>query len=181
MTAPTRLREGSALLLNQADRDLSALWREVANAAQARIALMDILPSLIETYGSAAATIAADWYDDARAKAGVARAFSAIPIDPSDRGAQALAGWATTTATDMTTLQALLLGGIQRRIADHMRYTVAGSSVADPSASGWQRAGDGHTCEFCSMLIGRGAVYTEATADFESHDHCGCQAEPAWR
>jgi hypothetical protein len=30
------------------------------------------------------------------------------------------------------------------------------------------------------MLIGRGAVYSEATADFQSHDHCNCQAEPAW-
>jgi len=181
MAAATRLREGSALLLRHADRDLSALWREVSNAAQARIALMDILPSLIETYGAAAATLASDWYDEARDKAGIAGAFSAIPVESSDRGAQALVGWATSTATDITTLQTLLVGGIQRRIADHMRLTVAGSSVADPGARGWRRVGDGNTCNFCSMLLGRGAVYTEATADFQSHDHCGCQAEPAWR
>jgi hypothetical protein len=30
------------------------------------------------------------------------------------------------------------------------------------------------------MLIGRGAVYTEASVDFEAHDHCHCGAEPAW-
>jgi hypothetical protein len=30
------------------------------------------------------------------------------------------------------------------------------------------------------MLLGRGGVYTEATADFESHDHCGCWSEPDW-
>jgi hypothetical protein len=31
------------------------------------------------------------------------------------------------------------------------------------------------------MLLGRGAVYTEASADFEAHDHCNCGAAPAWR
>jgi hypothetical protein len=31
------------------------------------------------------------------------------------------------------------------------------------------------------MLIGRGAVYSEAGVDFAAHDHCGCQAAPAWK
>jgi hypothetical protein len=30
------------------------------------------------------------------------------------------------------------------------------------------------------MLIARGAVYTEVTADFASHDHCNCSAVPAF-
>jgi hypothetical protein len=30
------------------------------------------------------------------------------------------------------------------------------------------------------MLIGRGAVYSEAGADFASHDHCNCSAVPAF-
>jgi hypothetical protein len=30
------------------------------------------------------------------------------------------------------------------------------------------------------MLIGRGAVYSEATADFAAHDHCKCSAVPAF-
>ena len=53
------------------------------------------------------------------------------------------------------------------------------SSTTDPKARGWQRVGVGE-CDFCSMLIGRGAVYSEATADFLSHDHCHCYAEPAF-
>jgi hypothetical protein len=68
---------------------------------------------------------------------------------------------------------------MQRRIANVSRYTVAESSVADPGATGWQRVGAG-SCAFCRMLIGRGAVYTEAGADFASHDHCNCSAVPAF-
>lgn len=177
MAAPPALRNSVSKLVGYADRDLTALWREVSDAAQARTALMDVLPAIVETYGSAASTLAATWYDDVRAKAAVRGAFTAIPIEATDRGAQALAGWATSTATDMPSLQVLVLGGIQRRIADHMRGTITGSSVADPQAKGWAREGAGE-CEFCQMLIGRGAVYTEATADFASHDHCGCQAVP---
>jgi hypothetical protein len=30
------------------------------------------------------------------------------------------------------------------------------------------------------MLADRGAVYSEATADFAAHDHCGCSAEPVY-
>lgn len=181
MAAPVALRNSVSDLVEYADRDLAALWREVNDAAQARAALMDVLPALVETYGQAAATLAATWYDQAREKAAVRGAFSAIPVGPSERGAQALAGWATSTATDISTLQTLILGGLQRRIADNVRDTIAGSSIADPSAKGWARAGNGGcTSGFCDMLIGRGAVYSEATADFASHDHCQCYAVPAF-
>lgn len=181
MAAPTALRNSVDQLVGYANRDLSALWREVGDAAQARVALMDILPALIETYGSAASTLAATWYDDAREKAGVRGRFDAIPVAPSDRGAQALAGWATSQATSVDALRTLLLGGIQRRIADNVRGTISGSSIADPSARGWAREGSGGcTSGFCDMLIARGAVYSEATADFASHDHCQCYAVPAF-
>jgi hypothetical protein len=182
MPAPAALRNSADELVGYARRDLDALWREVSSAAQARVALMDILPALVRTYGSAAATLAAAWYDDARLKAGIAGTFEAIPVEAGDRGAQALAGWATSQASDMGALQTLVLGGLQRRIADHMRGTIADSSVADPGATGWAREGNGGcTSGFCDMLIARGAVYTEAGADFASHDHCQCYAVPAFK
>lgn len=180
MSAPTQLRSGVNQLVRYADRDLSALWRGVADVPQARTALMDVLPALIETYGSAASALAATWYDDLRETSGIARAFQAIPVEASERGAQALAGWATSTATDVPSLQSLILGGVQRRIADHSRLTVMTSSVQDPVARGWRRVGDGSSCDFCSMLLDRGSVYSEETADFKSHDSCGCGAEPDW-
>jgi hypothetical protein len=174
------LRAETAGLVNLAGRDLSRLWRLVSQGASAEVALRDLLPAIITEYGSAGAALAADWYDDQRAKTDARGRFTAIPVRPDDRGAQSLIGWALREATDDNTLRSLILGGVQRRVADHVRYTVAGSSVADPGATGWARVGSGE-CEFCDLLIGRGAVYTEATADFASHDNCNCSAVPAFR
>lgn len=177
----TSLRPETTSLVRLASRDLTRLWRLVADGASAETALRDLLPTIIREFGSAGAAMAADWYDDQRAKVGAPGAFTAFPVEADDRGTQALIGWALSTAVDDASLQSLILGGTQRRIADHVRYTVAGSSVADPAARGWQRVGVG-ACKdgFCDMLIGRGAVYSEATADFASHDNCKCSAVPAW-
>lgn len=179
MAAPAALRNSTGLLVGYARRDLSALWRDVNTVAQAQMALMDILPALIETYGAAAATLAATWYDDAREKAAVRGSFQAIPIEPGDRGAQALAGWATSTATSVGALEALILGGIQRRIADHSRLTVTSSSTADPAAGGWVRVGTG-ACKsgWCDQFLD-GEVRSVAY-DFPAHDNCNCHAIPDW-
>lgn len=175
------LRAETATLVRLADRDLSRLWRLVSEGASAEVALRDLLPAIVQQYGSAGAAMASEWYDDARAKAGLGGSFTSIPVDADDRGAQSLIGWALSEARDDASLQTLILGGVQRRIADHVRGTITGSSVADPRARGWRRVGDGSSCSFCSMLLGRGAVYTEATAAFQSHDNCGCSAAPEWR
>ena len=180
MATPT-LRAETAGLVRLANRDLAALWRMVSEGASAEIALRDLLPAIVVEYGQAGAALAADWYDDQRDKAGARGRFEAIPRIADDRGAQALVGWALASAKDDQTLTTLVAGGVQRRIADHVRLTIAESSVVDTAARGWKRVGDGSTCSFCSMLLGRGAVYTEATADFKTHDHCGCSAAPAWR
>lgn len=178
---PTSLRADTAKLVRLADGDLTRLWHLVASGASAEVALRDLLPSIVTEYGSAGAAVAAEWYDQQREKVGARGRFEALPIGADDRGAQSLIGWALTEATDDKSLATLISGGVQRRIADHVRYTIASNSIEDKAARGWQREGDGQSCEFCAMLIGRGAVYTEATADFTSHDHCGCSAAPAWR
>lgn len=180
MSASTELRRDVATLTQSASNDLAALWRRVGTAAQAETALRDILPGLIDTYGIAAATVAADWYDDLRDKVGARAGFTAIPAAIPEVGAQALVGWALSEAQDVAGLQGLIAGGTQRRIVNFARLTVSRSSIEDPAARGWKRTGVGN-CDFCRMLIGRGAVYREATADFAAHDHCNCGAEPAWR
>lgn len=60
------------------------------------------------------------------------------------------------------------------------RETITGTVKADPRARGYQRVTSGNACDFCSMLADRGAVYGEASADFEAHDRCGCSAEPVY-
>jgi hypothetical protein len=178
------LRSGVKILTGYAERDLDALWRQVATAVQAREALMDVLPSLVATYGDAAGTLAADYYDDLRERKGAKRRFSAIVAElPNGGGTDELARWGVSPLfagePDWLSAKALVAGGLQRRIANVSRLTITQSSIQDPGARGWQRVGVGE-CDFCQMLLGRGAVYTEATADFASHDHCNCAAEPAF-
>lgn len=176
------LRRETAGLTRLANRDVAAIWKLSAGAnVDALVALRDLLPEVVIQYGEMGSALAADWYEDERSLAAVGGRFQAIPLEPSDRGAQELIGWASKRATTNEALQALIEGGVQRRIADHVRYTITGSSIADPRARGWQRVGDGSTCTFCSMLIDRGAIYRTAEADFKAHDSCGCSAVPVWR
>lgn len=183
MTATT-LRNGVSTLTQAANRDLAALWNAVSTAVEARQALSDVLPALVDTYGAAAAALAAQWYDDQRAKANVRGRFEAAPIEVRATGSDALAGWGVSPLFDVNpdwnAARTLVEGGLQRRIANAARSTVTDAAVTDPQARGWQRQASGG-CSFCSMLAGRGAVYTEASADFASHDHCNCVAVPAFQ
>lgn len=185
MPSTLELREGVNGLALIATADLDALWREVATAEQAREALQDVLPALVAAYGAGAATFAADWYDESRDEAGAHGRFRAVPADVGDTGAEVLARWGVgplfAAEPDWAAARTLVAGGLQRRIADQARATVTGSSLLDPAAVGWRRVGDGDSCSFCSMLLGRGAVYTSQTVKFRSHDHCGCSAAPEWR
>ncbi|MGH3367701.1 MAG: hypothetical protein ACRDOY_10900 [Nocardioidaceae bacterium] len=173
-------------LIDIAFADIGALFRQFDTAAALREALMDLLPQLYEIYGAAVATLSADWYDDMREADGVRGGFTAIPVElRPDAGTDELTRWGLgpmfQAVPDKVAARSLVEGGLQRRIADVSRETIMLSSVEDPSATGWQRVGEGGcTSGFCDMLIGRGAVYTEADADFASHDHCRCSAVPAW-
>lgn len=175
------LREGLIGLFRLASGDVGKVWGQVSTFAEASAALGDLLPPLLRQYGLAAGALAADWYDSVREQAGVPGRFTAIPADPGPLGADVLIDWARGTSSDLSSFRALVEGGAQRRVANVARQTITGSSIVDPHARGWQRVGIGKNCEFCEMLISRGAVYSDGSADFASHDHCNCQAVPAFR
>lgn len=184
MPTPTDLRRAIADLNTLAAADLRALWRQVSTPAEAREALSDVLPRLVQTYGVAAGTVAADWYDEVRDELNVDGRFSAIVAEfDDDMGADVLARWGIgplfAEQPDWRRAQVLVDGGLQRRIANVSRQTVMQSAAEDPRAQGWQRAGSGE-CAFCRMLIDRGTVYTSASVDFGAHDHCNCHAVAAF-
>lgn len=162
-----------------AQRDLEVLWRSVADSRDAKDALMEILPDLVETYSLAAGSLAADYYDDVRERASVKGRFAAIVPEPGDTDTRSLVAWALQEATDDASFRTLVEGGFQKRISNGARNVVTTSSIADPHARGWMRIGAGE-CNFCAMLVARGAVYTEATVDFAAHDHDKCQAAPSF-
>lgn len=72
-----------------------------------------------------------------------------------------------------------LSGSANRLAMQGQRNTV--TTTLGQTRGGWRRVVSGGACPFCLMLRGRGAVYSERTAHFESHDHCRCIAEPVWR
>lgn len=167
-------------LTTLADQKVVDVWSGVDGAASARQALGDTLPEIVALYGSAAGAIAADWYDETRLAAEVEGRFQAIVADLPDLGrTEALAGWAVATGTTVESTLALVQGGLQRIIADVGRETVTNSAVADPRARGWQRSASGG-CSFCQMIASRGAVFTQSSVVFASHDHCKCVAVPVW-
>lgn len=86
-----------------------------------------------------------------------------------------------TAAQAMADAFVMSSGSATRLVLDGGRDTIRQSLAVDPRAIGWQRVTSGRSCEFCAMLAGRGAVYKADTADFQSHDHCSCTAEPVYR
>lgn len=72
-------------------------------------------------------------------------------------------------------------GSAAQIVAGGGRATLLGAIRADPEAHGYQRVTDGAPCAFCAMVASRGIVaYSEDSAGFEAHNHCGCTAEPAF-
>jgi len=191
MTLATDLRNGTSSLLELAERDLAAFWREVAvyeAAAYAgdlqaretlRAALHDVLPALAGSYQDAAIALAAELYDLERDRLNTPGTYRAPGIEVPD-GGHALAGWALAEAVSPDGLHTLIGGALTRRVMKAANGTVMHAAVADPKAGGWYRVTRPKACDFCRFLAGRGDVYTRATVDFASHDHCHCIAAVAW-
>lgn len=162
------LRSGLSVVTDLAIRDLATVSDSVD-------ALIEAIPELVNVYGAAAGSLAAEWYDDLRDQQEVPGSFRALVPEIADPGADALVRW----AVGFVAMRSLIEGGLQKRVLNVARGTLTGSAVADPQARGWQRVGHGD-CPLCLMLISRGAVYTKASANFASHDACKCTAQPAW-
>lgn len=104
----------------------------------------------------------------------VARVTSVVPIKKA-----MTAGLALDVAVDRAFT--LASGDLSRLALAGGRSTVIDSAYADPRVTGWRRVLSTPSCEFCTMLAGRGAVYTESTVRFRAHGHCDCGAEEVYR
>ncbi len=169
-----------------AQRDLLTYWRQfdLSDAERVRDGLMDVLPGIINAHHLSAATVAADWYDIQRSDLGAKKRFRAVMAEaPTDARGAVMARWGVSpmfsgTAGDVAAgiVLSKVSGGLQKVVTDGARQTIVGSASRDPGRVGWARVGAGG-CDFCALLIGRGAVYaSESTASFESHDRCRCDA-----
>lgn len=190
MTSPAKtpppLNSSLAVVTAAAIQELDPLW--VLKPAELRPALFDVLPALVDKWGMAAASVAADWYDELRDAAAVAGRFTAIVPPLDNLGAEALAGWGTdalkaepvTLDSPTVTAQSRVEGGLQKRLVNAANLTVTESTVQDPAARGYMRRTRPQACKFCLMVASRGGVYTKASATFACHERCYCEAVPAW-
>lgn len=186
MTTPVptpTLAEQIAVITAVATEDLTPVWTGLT-PNEATSALLELLPSVVDTWGYASAAFSADWYDNQREDYGIGGRFTAAIPDLGDTGATELALWAAEPINldepDWTLARSRVEGGLQRRITNFSRETIMNSAIDDPQARGWQRVARSGGCAFCVMLAGRGTVYSKKSVRFGAHDHCHCSAVPAW-
>ncbi|WP_326768858.1 hypothetical protein OG978_33820 [Streptomyces sp. NBC_01591] len=157
--------------------------------------------ALVDQYGSASASLAADYYEAERVAAAVTGRFTVPLLDPPpdeqvDNGLR----WATkdiwdrdpedpaTTDAQREPLEVRLDQAAkkaeavaQKLVADQGRGTVQEAVRRDRQATAWARAAALGACAFCKLLATRGAVYKQDTANFRSHDGCHCGVVPVFK
>lgn len=171
MSAPSAAERQEAFraLTTLSRRDLAAIWRKLDLSHPDRLAepLAQVLAEIADKYGTAAASLAADWYDEARADAAVGGAFTAAPAQLPDADRfDALSRWGVGPLfganPDAAAALSLIAGGLQRIVIDQARDTTAGNVALDPSGPTYARHASANACAFCAMLATRGAVYASS-------------------
>lgn len=193
MTTAAEMREANQALAKLAQRDLMAFWYGLGtdDPFKLKVALMEFMPDLIATYGSAAAGLAADRYDELRADSVASGSFRAVMADPvPDDEIRAAAGWALGPAfaakQDLAASLTMVTDVSQKLVRQQARETVAESVKRDPADVAYARVPVGPTtCAFCLVLAANGAVYGSKRAaggvdGSEYHTKCNCEAEPVW-
>ncbi|MEU3350252.1 hypothetical protein [Streptomyces sp. NPDC037389] len=186
-------RRRQAALLRLMNAEFESGWRryEAGSAGpETEKAWTAVVARLVRKYGTASATLAADYYDHARRTAGHHTPFT-VPVaepPPLDQ-ITASRRWSanqTRKAADRAAAKALADGGseadaeharqdpelrrqardreaasAQRLAALPGRRTIERAARKDPAALGWARVTEGPCCAFCAVLIIRGPVYAD--------------------
>lgn len=142
---------------------------------------------VVSQYGDVAASMAAEWYEDIRVSEGVRGSFRALP-QPSPYDASAVDGMVRRAVgpmfdevPDVAAVMRTVASKAGKYVLGASRETVRKNSFIDPRGVGFQRVARPGACDFCIMLVGRGAVYKKETAFFAAHDGiCNCAAVPSW-
>ena len=177
-----------ATLAALAVREVVRVWHllDVGHLAASLPQFAAVVAALVQHYGTASAGLAARFYEEARAAAGVRGPFTAVPASPPGLDqVEAELKWATrnlwSATPDVQAARTLVTGAADRMVLDTGRETVTGAVQHDRRARGWARVTEPRACSFCLLLATRGAAYrSEQTAEFRSHDHCRCHVEPVF-
>lgn len=157
--------------------------------------------ALVDQYGAASASLAADYYEAERVAARVTGRFTVPLLDsPPDEQVEGSLRWATkdlwprdpddpaTTEAQRQPLDVRLEQAekkaeqaAQKLVTDQGRGTVQEAVRRDPQATAWARSAALGACYFCKALAIRGSVYKQNTAGFRAHDGCHCGVVPVFK
>ncbi len=182
-----RINKANKVIVSLARRDLAKIFNSLnlGRPEQVRDVLLEIVPAIVDRYGSMSATAAAEWYEWLRLEA-VGRTTAVVaPMSnlAEAKGSVRYAAGHLFTDNPANTL-AILDGAIQRHILYGARETIRRNVDQDRSRPRWARVPSGaHTCAFCLMLASRGFAYhsRESAGHMASyHDDCDCMIVPEW-
>lgn len=150
-----------------------------------------VVAALIFKYGQASGSIAARFYQQQRATAGIPGRFTPTPADPSGlEQVRKSIDWATrglwSTHPDIAAVKTLTNGVAQKMVVQAGRSTLIDAIEKDTKCRGWARVARPDGCSFCALLSIRGAVYkSERSATVTEtgtayHDHCHCVPLPVF-
>lgn len=174
-------------------RQVLRLWPlfDLERLAETWPAFREALATLIAARHADSVGLASSYYRAARLDAGITGTapIVAAALPPAEQlavsldvvglfGARRLLAQGRRDVAAQTLVK--VSGAVGRHVLNGGRRTLTETIQADPRARGYERVTSGNACGFCEMLAGRGAVYGEASADFEAHDHCACGAEPVF-
>lgn len=188
MAAATDYQAATEALSAALARQVAAAWHGLLNVSRLKLTLPQLsaaVAALVHRYGQASALIAVRYYETARLEAGIAGKFTPVQVTPPGLDAVTEAvKWATrelwTATPDVQPARAATQAVTEKLVLDTGRDTIIGAVQADRKARAWARVPEPGACYFCVMLATRGAVYSEHTADFRTHDHCRCHPEPVF-
>lgn len=174
-----------------ARKDLAQVWAALdhSDAMAVRQVMLAAMPDIVSTYGSAAATLAADYFDELRDVSGMVGGFTAMAAEVQPvAGIEASTRWGIGSlfgaSPDPAAALSALGGVIDRLVKQAGRDTIDQSVAADPRRPTYARVPGGkEPCAFCLMLASRGPVYgsKKAAGDGNSyHADCGCIPTPVW-
>lgn len=208
MTASSQLASGyrrtQALLAARLVQQIARTWRQLVNPANVDAswpALRALLVPLVQQSRAQSATLAASAYMQARHAAGVEDGLFHPPA-PSVLELPRLEAMLDVTGP-VEFKRAIAAGKTEQQAVDAAAVRMAGSTQYlaleggrsvmqeairhDERATGWSRVTDNDPCAWCAMLASRGPVYKSAKTAGDPrkggnsyHDHCGCQAWPAF-
>lgn len=191
LAAATAARSVQLTIRAQLLRDVARLWPvlDVKRLDETFPGWLRAMSMLVTNYHGQSAVAASRFYRAVRSQAIQSPTPSSLirlaPPPDEDWLARAFGfsgpGMLTQDTARPGTALSTTLGTAARIGLDGGRTTIIDTVHADPVAVGWYRLTDGSPCAFCALLASRGIAYkSEASADFKSHNDCGCSAAPAF-